>query len=452
MEGLTVVVLLSSFFILTIILILVLKKNKSDIHSDKGTQIAVLKEKILRSEGEKNRLEEEVSSLKQTLTKLKEELEAKNRGIANLERQLAVSLKEIEVEREQSREKINLIRSAKEELSNQFKVLANSILDEKTRTFREQNANNMNTVLNPLKDKLGEFQKKIQEHYEHEGKERHSLQNEIRRLMELNHKLSQEASNLTKALKGESKVRGNWGEMILQRILEVSGLRKGEEYSTQESYVLDNGSRLQPDVVIHLPEDRYMVIDSKVSLNAYDEYISQEDLENKEAALKAHVASVRTHMKGLSTKEYHMLHKEKSPDFVIMFMPIEPAFILAISEDRKIWEDAWTQNILLVSPSTLLFVMRIVMQLWRQEHRSHNALEIARRGALLYDKLVSFVDDFESLGLRIEQAKKSFESAKGKLRFGKGNVIRQAERLKELGISTGKKLPQEYTDKNREND
>ena len=391
-------------------------------------------------------LTERNAELQRTIDGLAEDVQGRDREIAALERDLAVTRNELRNEKEAAGEKIRTLVEARQELTNQFKVLADGILKENARSFKEQNAAGIGEILNPLKEKLAEFQKKIQDNYETEGKERHSLRNEVQKLAEMNARLTQEAANLTNALKGESKTQGNWGEMILQRILEVSGLRKGEEYTIQESHSLEDGSRLQPDVVIHLPDDRHMVIDSKVSLNAYDAYVNASDEETQQEALKQHIASVRSHMKGLAGKEYHTLHDDKSPDFVIMFIPIEPAFMLAIAEDAALWEDAWKNNVLLVSSSTLLFVMRIVMQLWRQEHRSRNAVEIARRGAALYDKIAGFVQDFDEVGRRIDQSRKSFESARGKLTEGRGNVVRQAEMLRELGISPAKQIPEDYTD------
>ena len=386
---------------------------------------AVLEERLAGQHKEREKLERDMADLRR-------ELELKNRAVSNLERQLAVKIQELESERRGYDEKIHLLRGAREELVNQFKVLAAGILDEKSRTFKEENRSSIAEILNPLKERLGEFQKSIQRNYENEGRERHSLRGEVQKLMEMNHRLSREASNLTNALKGESKTRGNWGEMILERILEVSGLRKG--------------SRVQPDVVIHLPGDRHMVIDSKVSLNAYDTYTNSEAPEERGEALRRHIASVRTHLKALSSKDYHTIHGDRSPDFAVMFIPLEPAFMLAVAEDAKLWEEAWRLNVLMVSPSTLLFVMRIVMQLWRQEQRGRNALNIARLGAALHDKLVGFVEDFEALGSRITQAAKSFEAARNKLSTGRGNAIRQAMRLRELGVTPGKELPESYVE------
>ena len=439
----TILILIALSVLAIVVIILASRRGRS---SNNAARIAALEERIAGMNAEKVRLETETARLHGENRTLRDALETRSNSIANLERQVAVSIKELEGERKNHEENIRLLKEAKEELGNQFKILASSILEEKTRVFAERNKSGLNEILNPLKERLGEFQKKIQENYETEGKERHTLQNEVRKLMEMNDRLSKEASNLVNALKGENKTQGSWGEMILERILEVSGLRKGEEYTVQESYIDAAGNRVQPDVIIHLPDKRYMIIDSKMSLNAYDAYANGETAEEQAQALKAHIASLRNHIKGLSGKEYHKLHGDQSPDFVVMFIPVEPAFMLAIAEDGRLWEDAWKSNVLLVSSSTLLFVMRIVAQLWRQEMRSRNAQDIANRGAALYDKLVGFVEDFESVGVQIARAEKSFENAKGKLTAGQGNVIRQAQMLKKLGIESRKQLPENYVE------
>jgi DNA recombination protein RmuC len=234
--------------------------------------------------------------------------------------------------------------------------------------------------------------------------------------------------------------------MILEKILESSGLRKGHEYDVQESHTRDDGSRVQPDVIIHLPEERHIIIDAKVSLNGYEECVNANDETARDAALKRHIDSVRGHIKELATKNYQDLHGVKSLDFVLMFVPIEPAFMLAISQENNLWQDAWKRNVLLVSPSTLLFVVRTVAHLWRQEQQNRNAQEIAKRGAELYDKLTGFVEDLKSVGNRINQAQNEYDKAYGKLVSGRGNLIRQAEMLRELGIKPGKSLPQEVLD------
>lgn len=361
--------------------------------------------------------------------------------VSKLTTELAELNTQLNAERSQFEDKIKLLLETKEDMSNQFKTLANDILEEKSKRFTEQNQANIGQLLEPLKTKLQEFQGKVEEVYVQEGKDRTALAEQVRQLMELNHSLSQDAKNLTRALKGSSKAQGNWGELILERVLEASGLRKGEEYDVQESHTRDDGSRAQPDVVVHLPEERHLVVDAKVSLTAYEDFASADDEGDRQAATKRHLDSVRAHIKGLSEKNYQSLYQLKSLDFVLMFVPIEPAFMLAVTHDRDLFMDAWQKNVLLVSPSTLLFVVRTVAHLWRQEAQNRNAQEIAKRGAELYDKLVGFVEDVESLGTRLKQAQKEYDSAHSKLTGGRGNVIRQAEMLKQLGVKPTKALP-----------
>ncbi|MFZ2540979.1 MAG: DNA recombination protein RmuC [Gallionella sp.] len=333
-------------------------------------------------------------------------------------------------------------RSRDELLTNRFKALASEILEDKSQRFTAQNQTNLNQLLEPLKVKITEFQGKVQEVYVQEGKDRSALAEQVKQLMALNNQLSKDAHNLTSALKGQAKTQGNWGEFILERVLEASGLRKGHEYDVQESHTRADGSRAQPDVVVHMPEDRHLIVDAKVSLKAYEEYANTETDHQREAAMKHHLDSVRGHIKDLSGKNYQQLYGLKSLDFVLMFVPVEPAFMLAIAHDSDLWQDAWRKNVLLVSPSTLLFVLRTVAHLWRQEQQNRNAQEIANRGAELYDKLVGFVEDLDSLGAKLQQAQRAYDGAYNKFTGGKGNVIRQAEMLKELGVKPAKHLPQ----------
>ena len=361
--------------------------------------------------------------------------------VTALNAQVAALSTQLTQERNQSKEKLALLQGARDELTLQFKTLANDILEEKSKRFSEQNQQSLGQLLDPLKTKLQEFQGKVEQVYVQEGKDRTALAEQVRQLMELNRTVSQEANNLTKALKGSNKAQGNWGELVLERVLESSGLRKGEEYDVQESHTLADGRRLQPDVVVHLPEDRHLVIDAKATLIAYEDYVNAEDEKHRDAALKRHLDAVRTHIKGLSDKNYQDLYGLKSLDFVLMFIPIEPAFMLAVTHDRELFMDAWNKNVLLVSPSTLLFVVRTVANLWRQEAQNRNAQDIAKRGAELYDKLAGFVEDMESLGNRLSQAQKDYDGAINKLSTGRGNLIRQAEMLKKLGVKPSKSLP-----------
>ncbi|MEO7242233.1 MAG: DNA recombination protein RmuC [Variovorax sp.] len=342
------------------------------------------------------------------------------------------------LERSQAKEKIALLIEAREHLGNQFKALANDILEEKSKRFAEQNQASLGALLDPLRLRLSDFQGKVEQFYVAEGQQRSALSEQVRQLFDLNQVMTAEARNLTNALKGSTKTQGNWGELILERVLEASGLRRGIEFHVQQSEDREDGSRAQPDVVIHLPEERRLVIDAKVSLLAYEEGVRAEGEAQRSTAEQKHVASVRRHIDGLSKRRYEALYGIRSLDFVLMFMPVEPAFMWAISADEHLGSYAWERNVLLVSPSTLLFVLRTVAHLWRQEAQTRNAQEIAKRGAELYDKLAGFVADLEKVGKSLDTAQGAYRDAFGKLTGGKGNAIRQAEMLRELGVQPSK--------------
>ncbi len=372
--------------------------------------------------------------------------------LAELQSQLAVQAAQMEAERRAATEKLQLLQEARESLSHQFKSLANDILEEKGKRFAEQNQQNLGQLLDPLRTRLQEFQGKVELFYDTEGKERSALSQQVHQLMGLNQVLSDDAKNLTQALKGSTKAQGNWGELILERVLELAGLRPGIEYDVQENHLRDDGTRAQPDVVIHLPENRHLVVDAKVSLIAYEAFANAEDDPQRAAAQRRHIESVRQHIKGLAERNYQQLHGLQSLDFVLMFVPIEPAFMLAVTSDSQLYSDAWNKNVLLVSPSTLLFVVRTVAHLWRQEAQSRNAQEIAKRGAELYDRLAGFVEDLERVGKNLAQAQDAYTKAFAKLSQNRGNVIRQAEMLKELGIKPTKTLAPTLVGKARDDD
>lgn len=408
--------------------------------------IGDLREKFGAAESTVANQAEQLSRLqreKDDLAALRDQLTAERQRLSS---QIAELNTALESEHSQTEEKLALLKNAEEQLSNRFKTLASEILEDKTKRFTEQNQTNINQLLEPLKVKITEFQGKVQEVYVQEGKDRSALTEQVKQLMALNNQLSADAHNLTRALKGQAKTQGNWGELILERVLEASGLRRDHEYDVQESHTRADGTRAQPDVVVHLPEDRHLIVDAKVSLNAYEEYANAETDHQRDVAMKRHLDSVRTHIKELSEKNYQQLYGLQSLDFVLMFIPVEPAFMLAISHDSELWQDAWKKNVLLVSPSTLLFVVRTVAHLWRQEQQNRNAQEIASRGADLYDKLAGFVEDLDSLGIKLQQAQKAYDGAYNKFTGGRGNVIRQAEILKELGVKPSKQLPQKLTD------
>ncbi len=395
---------------------------------------AALEEQSLRIPA----LEEELRQAKQARAESESNVTRLTAEVSQLSTQLQAEIKS-------SQEKLTLLEEAKNTLSEQFKNVANDILEEKSKKFSEQNQTNLGQLLDPLRQQIHEFKGKVEEVYVQESKDRSAMAEQVRQLVSLNQALSQEAKNLTNALKGNTKAQGNWGELVLERVLEASGLRKGLEYIVQDSQTREDGSRAQPDVVIMLPEQRKLVVDSKVSLNAYEEYTVAESEDERLQAVRKHLDSVRKHVLGLSAKSYEKLYGN-GLDFVLMFVPIEPAFMLAISHDDRLFMDAWERNVLLVSPSTLLFVVRTVAHLWRQEHQSRNAQDIAKRGAELYDRLVDFIKDLEQVGTRLKQARESYDDAHKRLTTGKGNVIRQAEMLRDLGVKATKKLPSELVD------
>jgi DNA recombination protein RmuC len=345
---------------------------------------------------------------------------------------------ELDSERKQVQYRIESLNEAKEALSNQFKNLANEILEDKSKKFTEHNALQLDLLLKPLQTKLTEFKEQVSHSYDQEARERFALKNEIERLANLNIKMSDEARSLTNALKGDSKIQGNWGELVLESILESSGLRKGEEYLVQDSHAQADGGRLQPDVIVKLPEGRHLIIDSKVSVTAYARHTEASDSALAEQELLAHIQSIRQHIQGLSAKNYAGIADLSTVDFVLMFIPIEPAFLSALKAAPNLYQDALSKNIVLVCPSTLMATLRTVAHLWRQDQQNKNAMEIARQCANLYDKFVGFVEDLEQIGRRLDQAQSSYHDAFNKLKSGKGNLIKAAERVKELGVKPSK--------------
>ncbi len=358
-----------------------------------------------------------------------------------LERENAKLTTELREEVRRSGESLKNLSETKQELHTQFENLANQIFAEKTKTFADQSKANLATILTPFKEKIAEFEKKVTDVYNTEGKERHSLIKEVQRLQELNQKIGADAENLTKALKGDTRAQGAWGEIILERILEESGLRKGLEYDSQGGFRDADGKLLKPDVVVHLPENKDIIIDSKVSLVAYEKYVRSENDEERDRAVKEHLMSINAHLRGLESKKYDELPGVKSLDFVLMFIPIESAFMLAIEKDSEIFRKAFNQNIMIVSPTTLLVTLRTIQNIWRYEHQNKNALEIARKAGDLYGKFVGFVEDLEKVGDQINNTRKAYDSAHNKLVSGKGNLISRTQTLIDLGVKSRKQLP-----------
>jgi DNA recombination protein RmuC len=382
----------------------------------------------------------------------REELQLK----ADSELMQGARIKELEAElrneQKNMAEKIALLETAKQTLSNQFQTLATEILESKSKTFSESSQTQLGTLLEPLKTQIKEFREKVEQAQSDSKTGVAKLEGLIGSLGSLNQQLAEEARNLTTALRGSSKTQGDWGEFILRDLLEKAGLREGHEYSFQQSFTGldgDDGARkrtARTDVIVYLPGGRNLIIDSKVSLTAYSDCVNASSDDARAIALKSHLASMRAHVSGLSKAEYHRLPGVDSPDFVVLFVPIEPAFLLALQNDGALWADAYKQNILLVGPTTLLYIIRIVNVLWQQELQARNVQDVMDRGAELYDKFVGFVSDMEAVGKSLRGADQSYSAAMKKLSEGRGNLVRQVEMLKQLGLRTSKSLPQNLID------
>jgi len=404
---------------------------------------------------EASKLNEEINSLKVDAGKFSERIKL-------LEADKASLLSELKAEREKSEKltsenssmksdyfnlqtKLNEqkeeIEKLQEKFTKEFENLANRIFEEKGSKFTEQNREKLNELLNPLKDQILRFEQKVEETNKENIRGNASLREQLSMLKDMNQQITQEAKNLTEALKGQSKTQGNWGEFILENILEKSGLVKGREYVVQESLTAESGKRFQPDVIIKLPENKSIVIDSKVSLVGYEKFISQEEEHQKQLGLREHINSIRSHIKNLNSKNYQNLYQLESLDFVLMFMPVEPAFALAVQNDQTIFNDAFEMNIVIVSPSTLLATLRTISSIWRQEKQNRNALEIAKQSGDMLDKFTSFVDDLLIVGKGLISVKDNYDKAMNKLTDGRGNLINRAEKIKQLGAKASKSLP-----------
>ena len=384
-------------------------------------------ERVKLLENDKTSLQSELKSEREKSEKLTSENSSLKSDYSNLQTKLSEQKSEIE--------------ELQQKFTKEFENLANRIFEEKGNKFTEQNKEKLNEILNPLRDKISDFEKKVEETNKESIRGHASLREQLQMLKDMNQQITQEAKNLTEALKGQSKTQGNWGEFILESILEKSGLVKGREYVVQESLTAESGKRFQPDVIIKLPENKSIVIDSKVSLVGYERFVSSEDEDEKQLALREHINSIRSHIKNLSSKNYQNLYQLESLDFVLMFMPVEPAFALAVQNDQSIFNDAFEMNIVIVSPSTLLATLRTISSIWRQEKQNRNALEIAKQSGDMLDKFTAFVEDLLTVGKGLISVKDNYDKAMNKLTDGRGNLISRAEKIKELGAKTQKSLP-----------
>lgn len=430
---------------------LIAKTMKKDLPQEVVTKINELEKSLEQVSLERNELDKEKEVLAERLSNAGEHFNSQKEKIQLLEEQsksLAISESEWKVNYQNLKTKLEEQKQEFENLQEKFKVefenIANKILDEKSTKFVAQNQQNLDQLLSPFNEKLKSFEDKVQQTYEKGLSERSALKEQILHLSELNQQMRKDAQNLTKALKQDTKTQGNWGEFILEKILQESGLKEGEEYTKQFSTTNDEGKRIQPDIIIQLPDDKHIIIDAKVSLVAYEQFISEEDDTQRESHLKNHLISVKNHIKGLSEKNYQTGENIHSPDFVLLFMPIEPAFSLAIQADHSIYQYAWDRKIVIVSPTTLLATLKTIASIWKQERQNKNILEIARQAAALYDKFVGFVSDMEKINKGISQADAAYKAAMNKLSEGSGNLIRSTEKIRKLGLTTKKQLPESF--------
>lgn len=413
----------------------------SDSNNELQRKLAVEEE---RTDYKDSRIEE----LNTTIRERESSNKYLQKDVENNKVTIAELYTKLDEERKATEEKLVLLEQAENKMTDAFENLSNKILEEKSKKFTEQNKENIGSVLNPLREQLGDFRKKIEDVYDKETKDRVSLYHEITNLKSLNEQMSKDAINLTNALKGDTKKQGDWGEVILERVLEDSGLKKDREYEAQGSYRDENDKLFRPDFVVHLPNKRDVVIDSKISLTAYERYYSAEKELDKAQALKEHIASIRTHINGLKDKNYDELVGVNSLDIVLMFVAIEPALMLAFEHDENLFQDAFKHRIFLVSPSTLTMNLQVIQNMWRYEYQNQNAQEIAKRAGDLYDKFTGFVEALEGIGDKLGKAQESYQLAHNRLTDGKGNLISRLEAIRKLGnLKTKQRLSDELVNK-----
>lgn len=405
-----------------------------------------LEEKLINTEAQLQSQKEQFSSDKMALEKQMQILSLEKENIRNEKEAINIQLTKKEVDFEnlwqRNLEQKQEVEQLQEKFTKEFENLANKILEEKSNKFTEQNKENMKNILSPLQDKIQLFEKKVEDTHKESIDYHAALRQQILGLRDMNEKMSKETINLTKALKGDSKMQGNWGELVLERVLEKSGLEKDREYFVQQSHTNGDGNRVFPDVVINLPDGKKMIVDSKVSLTAYEKYINEEDDNLKSSYLKEHVTSIKRHVEQLGEKNYQDLYHIESPDFVLLFIPIEPAFASALNEDTTLYNKAFEKNIVIVTPSTLLATLRTIDSMWTNQKQQENALEIARQAGALYDKFEGFVTDLVTVGKKMDEGKKAYEESMKKLYTGGGNLITSVEKLKKMGAKAKKSLPE----------
>lgn len=409
-------------------------------------------------------LDAEILSLKKDLSFLQVDKERISKEKENLDLELKtekdraikaeIRIAKAEEVFKSQEEKYNILKSELENIhkkySNEFEIIANKILEEKSAKFTEQNKTNLDIILNPLKENIKRFEEQVNNSYKAESQERTTLKTEIKLLVERTQQISEQAHNLTTALKGDNKMQGNWGEHILENIFERSGLNKDQEYKKELSTTNEEGGRDRPDFIVYLPDNKHIIVDSKVSLVAYEKLVNSIDEKEREKYGKEHINSIRSHIKGLSEKNYQNINGMNTPDFVLLFIPIESSFSTAVKADNELFNYAWDKKIVLVSPSTLLATLRTIASIWKQDRQTKNAIEIAKQSGNLYDKFVGFIEDMEKIGKNIETSKVAYESAMNKLSTGTGNLIKRAQEIQKLGAKTTKQFPSKFD--NRDSD
>jgi DNA recombination protein RmuC len=423
-----------------------------------------------QSQSEKSGLEERINGLLNQMEQLKVQFQTERNQFEKSLAQLSSEKENLQKEKEslaihlakkendfdnlleRNKEQKQEVEQLQEKFTKEFENLANKILEEKTVKFTEQNKENLKNILSPLQDKIQLFEKKVEDTHKESIDYHAALRQQILGLREMNEQMSKETINLTKALKGDSKMQGNWGELVLERVLEKSGLEKDREYFVQQSHVTEDGNRVFPDVIINLPDGKKMIIDSKVTLTAYERYINEEDSEVKNQHLKEHIVSINRHVEQLGSKNYHDLYHMESPDFVLLFIPIESAFAVALNEDTTLYNKAFEKNIVIVTPSTLLATLRTIDSMWTNQKQQENAIEIARQAGALYDKFEGFVSDLIKIGKKMDEAKIEYGNAMNKLVDGKGNLITSVEKLKKMGAKAKKALPEAVLKRANETD
>ena len=405
-----------------------------------------LEEKLIATTAQINQLKEQGNTDKSNFERQLQDSNTDKESIRTEKDSLAIQLskKEVDFENlwERNKEQREEVEKLQDKFTKEFENLANKILEEKSNKFTEQNKENMKNILTPLQDKIQLFEKKVEDTHKESIDYHAALRQQILGLREMNIQMSKETINLTKALKGDSKMQGNWGELVLERVLEKSGLEKGREYEVQKAFTTEDGNRVFPDVVINLPDGKKMIVDSKVSLTAYEKYINEEDDVIKFRYLKEHILSIKRHVEQLGSKNYHDLYQIESPDFVLLFIPIEPAFAIALNDDTSLYNKAFEKNIVIVTPTTLLATLRTIDSMWTNQKQQENAFEIARQAGALYDKFEGFVTDLIKIGKKIDESKIEYSGAMSKLVEGKGNLIVSVEKLKKMGAKAKKSLPE----------